>query len=331
MKLTELEFDHFKGLRDITVSCGPGLNILVGRNNAGKSTALSPLRMLEPTLRVARRRNPLPFRFAGTKRRGWQIREDGLPVSLENVHTDLLATPTSVRMATDDGGELWLRFPYDGGAFLEASAPRGPVPSAASFRRAFPLELHVCPVIGPVEHDEPLVRAATVRRGWGTHRASRHFRNTWHHFPEHFERFAGMLADTWDGAHIGPPELHVALEGAVLHMFVEEGRRPRELYWCGFGLQVWCQLLTWASRVPEGGIFVVDEPETYLHPTLQQRFLEVLRSLGAQVFIATHSASIVADAHPGEVLVVDRMAGTVVRPERSGVGLAQQLGMLPRR
>ena len=76
---------------------------------------------------------------------------------------------------------------------------------------------------------------------------------------------------------------------------------------------------------------VVDEPETYLHPVLQRRFLDVLRGLGAQVFLATHSASIIASARPGEVLLIDKDADELRRPDRSGLQLVHWLGMLPSR
>lgn len=325
-RFESIRFQHYKGLRDAEIACRPGLNILVGKNNAGKSTALSPFRMLPSTLKSARSRRAVRI----GQNSGWVLREDGLPVSLENVHTDLLDVDSSVTLCLDNGGQLSLVFPSDGGARMEASRG-GVVTTAAAFRRHFPIELHVCPVLGPVEHDEPLLTRKTVERGWGTHRASRHFRNTWHHFPEAFPIFAELLAATWEGVTVEPPEVACLLSGPVLHLFVEERRKPRELYWCGFGFQIWCQLLTWVSRVSADGVFVVDEPETYLHPVLQRRFLEVLRGLGAQVFIATHSASIIASAHPGEVVLIDKDAGEFRRPERSGLELVHWLGMLPTR
>ncbi len=89
----------------------------------------------------------------------------------------------------------------------------------------------------------------------------------WLHNPEGFDRFSAMLQASWEGITIQPPERVFGHEESHVYMFVEEHRRARELYWCGFGLQIWCQILTWASKVPKGGVFVVDEPETYLHPT----------------------------------------------------------------
>ena len=51
-----------------------------------------------------------------------------------------------------------------------------------------------------------------------------------------------------------------------LTMFCLEDRMTRELYWAGFGFQIWCQILTHLSRVDDSGLVVIDEPEVYLHP-----------------------------------------------------------------
>jgi hypothetical protein len=47
----------------------------------------------------------------------------------------------------------------------------------------------------------------------------------------------------------------------ALTMFCLEGRMTREIYWVGFGFQIWCQLLTHLSRATENALVVVDEPE----------------------------------------------------------------------
>ena len=97
----------------------------------------------------------------------------------------------------------------------------------------------------------------------------------------------------------------------------------------GFGFQVWCQLLTHVSRAGPDDILVVDEPETYLHPLVQRRLLAILRSTGAQVILATHSAPIVMDADMYEVIQISNSM-RVARPEANlSNALAFQLGLRP--
>jgi predicted ATP-dependent endonuclease of OLD family len=73
----------------------------------------------------------------------------------------------------------------------------------------------------------------------------------------------------------------------------------------------------------------VDEPETYLHPTLQSAFLRLLRERHQQVFLATHSASIVATSVPGEVAVLRPGASDLTRLRVGGLDAAQVLELLP--
>jgi predicted ATP-dependent endonuclease of OLD family len=78
---------------------------------------------------------------------------------------------------------------------------------------------------------------------------------------------------------IQPPEL-IDIKNQILAMFCLERRMTRELYWAGFGFQVWCQLLTHVVRAAESTIFVIDEPEIYLHADLQRQLVSIARELG---------------------------------------------------
>ncbi|HDR9136330.1 TPA: ATP-binding protein [Burkholderia vietnamiensis] len=187
---------------------------------------------------------------------------------------------------------------------LVPEVPGAVVTSTTLFKRHFPLELAVVPILGPVEHRERLLERATVQDGLATHRASRHFRNYWHHFEEGFEQFATQVRDTWPGMSISKPELDTG--NGELTMFVTEDRIDRELYWVGYGFQVWCQLLTHLSRVSSASLVIIDEPEVYLHPDVQRQLLTLLRNLGPDVLVATHSTEIIADADPSEIVLVDK-------------------------
>jgi energy-coupling factor transporter ATP-binding protein EcfA2 len=108
-----------------------------------------------------------------------------------------------------------------------------------------------------------------------------------------------------------------------LVMFALEDRMSRELYWSGFGFQVWCQLLTHISRSSADTLLLVDEPEIYLHPDLQRQLLSILRDAGPSVVLATHSAEIMAEADPNEILLVDKRKRTPLRlKDLAGVQVA---------
>lgn len=101
------------------------------------------------------------------------------------------------------------------------------------------------------------------------------------------------------------PRRNGMLTGEIV-MFCRENRIPREVYWSGFGFQIWCQLLTHISRCKESTILIVDEPEVYLHPDVQRQLLGILRDSGPDIIIATHSTEIMGEADPSEILIINK-------------------------
>jgi predicted ATP-dependent endonuclease of OLD family len=96
-------------------------------------------------------------------------------------------------------------------------------------------------------------------------------------------------------------------------MFVSEKRIDREVYWAGFGFQIWCQLLTHISRASNATLFAIDEPEIYLHPDVQRQLLSIVRELPADVLLATHSVEIIGEADPAEILLVQKGKNSAMR------------------
>jgi len=95
-------------------------------------------------------------------------------------------------------------------------------------------------------------------------------------------------------------------------MFFEDGI-PREVFWSGFGLQVWMQMILQFMRGSGSTVLVLDEPDIYLHPDLQVRMMELsLRNFG-QIFVATHSSTIINSAGSDEVLVISAKEGSAFR------------------
>jgi len=308
VRLTSIKFRNYKALQrfDLTLH---RCNILVGPNNNGKSTVIGALRLLATALRKARATSPGWVQGERESEMGWELSSDNVPISLENVHTDYASTDTTITFQLSNGNALEIFFPKDGGCRLIPRAITGRVRTPAGFREAFPFKIAVVPVLGPIEHREPLLKKETVQQNLTTHRASRHFRNYWYHYPEGFQDFADMVSSTWPSMRVKRPSLE-NYDPMEVFMFTEEDRMPRELYWCGFGFQIWCQLLTHISRNRDADLIIVDEPEVYLHPDTQRQLLDVLKDAGPAILLATHSTEIMAEAEPHEIVLIDKQKET---------------------
>ena len=318
VNITSVRFERYKALRSFSVSL-QRMNILVGPNNCGKSTIIRAFRVLDTALRQARARRAERIPYNGHFVWGHRLSEERLPISLENVHTDYEDTDAKVTFRCSNGNLLVLVFPLDGGCLLVPDTQGRDCRTPGRFKSCFPIDIQVVPELGPLEDEETVLADNTVRRGLSTHRASRHFRNYWYLYPQGFEEFADLISQTWPGMSIEPPELQ--LDGAVspgqlsqrLTMFCREDRITREIYWSGFGFQVWCQLLTHISRGRNSTMLVVDEPEIYLHPDVQHQLVSILREAGPDIVAASHSTEIIGEADPTEILIVDKAKQSATR------------------
>lgn len=302
MRITSARFRNFKALRDYSLTL-ERLNILVCPNNSGKSTILSAFRALQVAVQYAKARKP---EHLGSLGWAYRLSQDSLPLSLENIHTNYDEVETSVEFKTTGAGQLKLSFPPDGGCVFTAKTDRGSITGPGTFKTHFDIDIAAVPVLGPVEHQEALLDEAYVRRNSNTHRASRHFRNYWRQNEQEFASFRELLMRTWPGMDIELPTLDFGAGGNNLTMMCIEDRVPRELYWSGFGFQVWSQLLTHIVRGSSAGLLIIDEPEIYLHPDVQRQLVGILRDLGPDIFLATHSTEVMAEAEPSEMLIIDK-------------------------
>ena len=113
-----------------------------------------------------------------------------------------------------------------------------------------------------------------------------------------------MVTKSWAGIDIKYPEI-ARSDRAFLQMFYTENRIDREVYWSGFGFQVWLQVLTHLLRGTANSILVIDEPDIYLHPDLQRKLPHLVNGRFPQFFMATHSVEIINEANSGDVASIN--------------------------
>jgi energy-coupling factor transporter ATP-binding protein EcfA2 len=306
-----MRFVHYKAFSNFTLHL-QNFNVLVGPNNSGKSTIVGALRILHEGLRRARAKSPQRLDVNRVACYGYKLNLDGLPVAAENIFHDYDDTKSaSVTFQLSNENKLTLYFPEAGTCLLVPEMRTGEVRTPKQFREAFDLEIGFVPILGPVEQHEPRYGKEAARLALFASSASRNFRNIWYHYPENFDRFRDLVQSTWPGMDIQPPEL--SNNGQELYMFCPEERMAREICWAGYGFQVWCQMLSFIVKSEDASVLVIDEPDIYLHSDLQRQLVALLRDLGPDIVIATHSTEIIAECEPTSLLNINKRKATASR------------------
>jgi energy-coupling factor transporter ATP-binding protein EcfA2 len=308
--LESLQIENFRGFEDSRVPLRE-TTIVVGGNNAGKSTLVEALRLVALVtsrfLRGTGRFVPPP---------SWLDH----PAAFEGLSPALRGAPS-------DGAErnLFFRYGYPpavltarfatGATVLVFVGPESqlhgvarrpdgsPITRATSVHSLGLAPIAVQPQVAPLLREEPVRQDQTIRRGDGTYLAPQHFRNQLLLYGEYWDKFCAIAEDSWPQLQVESvdPEPRDAIQ-----LLIRDADFVGEVALMGHGLQMWLQIVWFLARAPQQGTVVLDEPDVYMHPDLQRRLLELVRTGYEQLVIATHSVEIISDVDPRAILSVDR-------------------------
>jgi len=327
---------HYKGFEDFTLRLGKQA-ILVGPNNAGKTTLVHALRLVAGLLKFARRRNANEtfldavmdhqerwvtgylLSSVGARELGWY--KD------ENLRYEFRNEPTGLEVAFSSKARLRAVWPVDGPAFFYVEKLPGMIARTPAAVRACTSSIGVIPTLVPVEHREEVLSAQYVRESVGTRLTSRHFRNQLYQLrsesEDRFETFSKFaIANTPEITALDLRATYVS--GYELDLYLTEAatHKEKEVYWLGDGLQVWLQVLLHLWLNDDVDTLVLDEPDVFLHPDLQRRLITLLEDLDRQVVIATHAPEMITEASNDAVIWVDRTR-RMSRRAKDAAGLAR--------
>lgn len=309
--IASIRLKNFKKFRRFQLDAG-AKNVLTGKNNAGKSSILDALRVTHDVLRFVSRRVPEITEFEGRNCVGFTLPITALKIPLTNITWNYSEIPASVRVSLRNGSELVIILHPDHPikAYL---LTEGPLPrTTIAFQRQFPLSLVVVPTLGPVDESEYYLTDKTISSSENTRTAHRHLRNILIRRSEReFHEFSENVSAAWPEISLDRPK--VIGNGEPLEMMFFEDGIPREIFWSGFGLQVWMQMVLQFMRGSDRAVLVLDEPDIYLHPDLQVRMMDFASQRFGQIFVATHSPAITNLANANEVLIISAKEGSAIR------------------
>lgn len=301
--LSSIYIKNFKAFKNFEVNLSD-MNILIGSNNSGKTTIITTLRLLSVALEHGYKKKP-SFKKYNESRYIYDIPKSKLPVPLENIQNDYHDEDESyVEFRFKNKAKLTLHFPGPGYCSFTTDIEGYEVTDTKHFKQFFPSSVLQIPVLGPLEDEEKKLQEKTIANSIGTQRASRHFRNSWLIDDSHFNEFSKLLEETWGKMKIEKPNYNVMSQRIT--MFCKEDTITREIYWIGYGFQIWCQILSYITRNENYSVLVIDEPDIYLHSDLQKKLIDIIRNLNVQIILATHSTVILNEAKSNEVVLIDK-------------------------
>lgn len=307
--LDKLELKNYRGFKSHSLPLR-SLSVMVGHNNAGKSTLVEALRILSL---VTERTGTLNFRDppGWTElpkiERGVSPSFDGLEIELETITHQYTRDPAEVLATFSTGESIHLMITAERHSFAVLRDAEGNIirTKGHAQKASFP-ELQVLPQISPLDQGEKVLGDRYVRRNMSSSLASRHFRNQLRLLRAAYTRFRKMAEATWPGIQILELRRAGGHQGQDLRLLVRDRDFVAEVAMMGHGLQMWLQIIWFLSRASTTATVVLDEPDVYMHPDLQRRVIRLVRHQFPQVIIATHSIEIVADVDPSEIIIVDR-------------------------
>lgn len=298
--LERLDLENFRCFSNYKVDFEK-FNIIVGRNNTGKSTIIDSLRLISNALRFS------------TYRRNHILLSRDIPFSIINVRHKFNEDDSIISAYFNDNRRIRITFPQNEieQPYVEFFKNNNRIANNKRIRKIFKQSLGIVPPVGPFEESESIRDTEYLKRIMISHLTPRHFRNIWLQFDEDFEEFKELVERTWPSYSIYKPE---SMEfGDDIRMYYRDGGNVYEIYWAGHGFQVWLQLLTHLVKLGRKETIILDEPDVYLHPDLQKKLVDMCLERSNQVIIATHAIDIIDEVDPECIVTVDKEMKNSIR------------------
>lgn len=305
--LEKINLENFRCFQKTEISFKE-LSIIVGKNNAGKSTLIEALRIL--SLVVTRRKNS-----QYVKAPDWlNFHEDilgiqptikNLDISKQSIFYMYGTPPAKITANFDSGIKITIYIGEDADIFATIQTDDGKYIESKRFASNIVLgETNILPQISPLLRNEPVIKQETVVKNFNTHIESRNFRNQLNYFPKAFHKFKELAERTWHGLSIESSPSSIRTQGD-LFVFVRDNNFQAEIGWMGHGLQMWLQIMWFLSKADADSTIILDEPDVYMHADLQRRLIKLVKDSYKQVIIATHSIEIMSEVEPENILPID--------------------------
>ena len=309
--LNKIEFENYRCFKKSSLDLRD-IAIIVGKNNAGKSTIIEALRLIA----AAGKKSKSAIYKESPKSLGIALNNEGFVIDPVKLRIDLRVI---IHFYDENSIAKIIGYFSDGviiniyldteNIFAVITAPNGSIISRKTQAQQLSIDkIDILPQIGLIKENEKLLTEETVKSDKDTYLSSRHFRNELLLFKdEYFNDFKSIAEQTWPGLRIYDFEYNRNTDEFIT-LLVQDSDFPAEIGLMGSGLQMWLQIIWFIARCAGSEIIILDEPDVYMHPDMQRKILDIVIGRYQQVIIATHSVEIISAVDARNIVTVDKAA-----------------------
>ncbi|HZC82280.1 MAG TPA: AAA family ATPase, partial [Nitrospiraceae bacterium] len=244
--LTTIRLRNFRCFEDHTVPL-KSTTIVIGRNNAGKSTLVEAFRLLAT---VSSRYQNLVYKpapkWGGIPKRDFGVTPSlrGLEIRFDTLFHQYTDPPAIIDATFVSGHTVTLYLGTEERVHAVIRNERGdPIHTKAAALRLDLPRVEILPQIGPLSLSETELNPDYVRGALSSSLASLHFRNQLIVSASQFAPFKEIVEATWPGLQVKEPVRVGRAPDTSLFMEVRNEAFVGEVSTMGHGLQMWLQTM----------------------------------------------------------------------------------------
>ena len=273
--------------------------LLTGKNNQGKSSIISGLKLLDSATKVIRKKKQEIY--INKQRVFSLLKQDTenflLGRLIYNYQDDVIA---EVRGVFSDNFSITVFVnPEDNLIYCDYD---GKIPNEVENFFGF------IPPLGALSEDEEIIsNLGHLKASLNTSLAPRHLRNHFFHYlsQEEFNLVKEIVNTSWEDIELLDYERKMFSN--KIFCYYKEKNFEREIGWAGQGQQIWLQIITHLVRLRDTSILILDEPEVNLHPQKQNELINILREYySGTIIIATHSVELMNNVNISHIIHVNK-------------------------
>ena len=307
--LHRIELHKFKCYKRHNISFNR-LSLVVGENNAGKSTLIEALRLVSV---VTQRFKNLTFK-SPPEWTGQYFNDKGVSPSVksieyssDNVIYSMDDPPAKIVAIFKNRVKIIVYLNEDDRIFAQIFDSDGKIVINRTTARQVDINpIKILPQVGPLQKSETVLNKAYVLANEFTSLSSLHFRNQIQNNFWRYNDFRQLMSETWPSVSIHSFSQGSPIDDSSPALLIRDGSFVTEASKMGHGLQMWLQIIWFLLKCKEGDTVILDEPDVYLHADIQRKLIRIIKDRFTQLIVATHSIEMIAEVPSEDILIIDK-------------------------